>query len=488
MNFAEAMKRQSTLKLTENGAVAYNSIGNSLIELFSQIGALRPRSEEEIKNKFIAAYRQNPVLATKMLFYAGNIRGGLGERRTFRICLRALAQYNSKVVVANIHNIAYYNRFDSLFELIGTGAEKAMWNYIKETLFKDLDAAHIAKPVSLLAKWLPSEKAHSHKTRELYYRALSGLGLTPRRYRKIISHLRKYIDVTEQKMSGREWSEIDYSAVPSHAMKNYSSAFLKHDAERFTEYVMDVRSGDKKINSSALFPYDLVKNYMPWSPETSNLVAEEQWRALPNYIEGEHNIVVMADVSGSMVGRPMDTSIGLAIYFAERNKGPYANMYMTFTNNPHFITINPNDSLSYKVHQVRHNDVGYSTNLEAAFEAILNTAIVGNIAPDDMPEALVVISDMEIDGYMRGRGMDFVDEMKYRFWDHGYAMPKLILWNVEARNDTYLTQSEDVILVSGQSPAVFKSFINSIKGTTREEVMLETLNDPMYDRVDTSFC
>lgn len=488
MNFAEAMKRQSTLKLTENGAIAYDSIGDSIIELFSQIGALRPRTEEEIRNKFLSAYRQNPVLATKMLFYAGNIRGGLGERRTFRICLRALAQHNSQVVIDNIHNIAYYNRFDSLFELIDTGAEKAMWSYIKQTLNDDFKKACSNMPVSLLAKWMPSEKAHSVNTLNIYYRALSALGMSPRKYRKTISYLRKYIDVTECKMSAKNWDEIDYSAVPSHAMKNYNGAFAEHDPEGFAEYVMDVNKGNKKINSSALFPYDLVKNYMPWSPETSNLVAEEQWRALPNYIEGEHNIVVMADVSGSMAGRPMDTSIGLAIYFAERNKGPYANMYMTFTDNPHFISINPNSSLQCKVAQVRHADVGYNTNLEAAFDTILNMAVANGVSSKDMPEALVVISDMEIDDYMRGRGMDFVDEMKYRFWDYGYAMPKLILWNVEARNDTYLTQSEDVVLVSGQSPAVFKSFINSLNGATREEVMLETLNDPMYDRVDTSSC
>lgn len=488
MNFAEAMKRQSTLKLTENGAIAYDSIGDSIIELFSQIGALRPRTEEEIRNKFLSAYRQNPVLATKMLFYAGNIRGGLGERRTFRVCLHALAQHNSHVVIDNIHNIAYYNRFDSLFELIDTGAEKAMWSYIKQTLNDDFKKAHSNMPVSLLAKWMPSEKAHSVNTLNIYYRALHALGMSPRKYRKITSYLRKYIDVIECKMSAKNWDEIDYSAVPSHAMKKYNRAFAEHDPERFAEYVMDVNKGNKKINSSALFPYDLVKNYMPWGHETSNLVAEEQWRALPNYIEGEHNIVVMADVSDSMAGRPMDTSIGLAIYFAERNKGPYANMYMTFTDNPHFISINPNSSLQSKVVQVKYSDIGYNTDLEAAFDTILNMAIDNDISSKDMPEALVVISDMEIDNYMRGYGMDFVDKMKCRFWDYGYAMPKLILWNVEARNDTYLTQSEDVILVSGQSPAVFKSFINSINGTTREEVMLETLNDPMYDRVDTSSC
>lgn len=158
MNFADAMRRESNTKLTENGAFAYNSIGDSLMELFSQIGALRPRTEEEIKEKFLNAYRQSPSLATKMLFYAGNIRGGLGERRTFRICLRALAEYNSAVVMDNIANIPYYNRFDSLFSLIGTGAEAGMWHFVESTLLNDMRQARQGKPVSLLAKWMPSEK------------------------------------------------------------------------------------------------------------------------------------------------------------------------------------------------------------------------------------------------------------------------------------------------------------------------------------------
>lgn len=487
MNFAEAMKKEATGKLTENGAFAYNTAGNVLIDLFAQIGALRPRDDEEIQVKFLKAYRQCPELATKMLFYAGNIRGGLGERRTFKLCLKALAQYNPQVVIDNIPNIPYYNRFDSLFVLIGTSAEAEMWKYVEKTLLQDMKSAQKNKPISLLAKWMPSEKASSKKTRENYHRALSALKLTPRKYRKMLSYLRSYIDVTECKMSDNNWEEINYSTVPSHAMKNYSTTFTKHDEERFTKYMTDVRVGKEKINASTLFPYDLVKAYFS-ANKNIDTVVEEQWKALPNYIDGEHNIVVMADVSGSMAGRPMETSIGLAIYFAERNKGAYANTYMTFTSDPHFIRLDPHATLKEKIMDVRRAGVGYSTNLEEAFRKILVTAVNNNVNPGEMPEALVIISDMEIDRYMRGQGIDFIEEMKYIFWDYGYALPTLIIWNVEARQDTYLTQNDDVILISGQSPSVFKSFIGALNGETREDVMIKTLTDPMYDRVITTSC
>ena len=485
MNFADAMKIKSTEKLTENGAFAYNRLNSSLVELFAQIGALRPRTEEEIRQKFRDAYYEDKELAIKMLFYAGNIRGGLGERRTFQICLHELAILDPEIVEQNIHNVPHYNRWDSLFCLTNTPVSFAVWNYIFETLINDCKNMTNGKPVSLLAKWLPSEKAHSQKTRNLYHQVLKATGMPPRLYRKVVSRLRKYIDVTECKMSDNKWEDIKYPTVPAKAMNNYHHAFAKHDINGFEKYMLDVKSGEQKINASTLFPYDLVRKYTDCGIYLDSVV-EEQWKALPNYIEGENNVVIMADVSGSMYGRPMETSVGLAIYFAERNSGLYKNTYMTFTDRPHFIYLTPNHSLRQKVDDVMNRDVGYSTNLEAAFNEILNTALQAGVSDDEMPRALVIISDMEIDRYMRGRGLDFIEEMKYRFWDKGYTLPRLVLWNVEARQDTYLTQSEDVIMVSGQSPSVFRSFIGALNGETRYDIMLKTLNDPMYDRVVTT--
>lgn len=189
----------------------------------------------------------------------------------------------------------------------------------------------------------------------------------------------------------------------------------------------------------------------------------------------------MADVSGSMYGRPMETSIGLAIYFAERNRGDYQNCYMTFTDRPHFIKINPNDTLKGKVTQVRNTDIGYGTNLEAAFNYILSNATYNNVSNEDMPKALIVISDMEIDSYMRGHGLNFVDTMKNKYAQFDYKLPKLVLFNVESRNDTFLSQSDDVINISGQSISTFKHLCGVLEGKTTYEMMLEILNDKMYD-------
>ena len=502
MNFANAMFREGSTKRTENGAFAYDSTAQgALLDLFSQIGALRPRTECEIESKFAAAFREDKLLATKMLFYAGDIRqGGLGERRTFRICLRWLADNHPEIVNKNIELIPYFNRFDSWFVLCGTKCEKLMWENVAKTLAADMKAYNASVgtkhvPISLLAKWMPSENTSSEKTRQMAVKAQRALQLTPRKYRKMLSALRKHINVTERLMSAGEWAKIDYAKVPSYAMHNYGSAFAKHDYEHFNAYLQSVKKGEVKINASVLYPYDLVEKYMNtrevgtyygdcFVARNENAVVEAQWKAMPNYLTKPVNAVVMADVSGSMRGRPMATSIGLATYFAQHNTGHYHNQYLTFTSEPKFINIREGASLLECVKKVAEAGVGYSTNLEKAFLAILETAVNYEVPKNEMPKALVVISDMEIDKYMRpGRHWDFLDVMRKRFASYGYDLPRIILWNVNARKDTVLSQSEDVIFISGPSASSFKSLCQNLDGITAYELMVQTLNGKAYEKV-----
>lgn len=493
MNFANAVKTNTNAKYTENGARAYSTTGKALLDLFAQIGALRPRTEDEIANKYAAAFAADPLLATKMLFYAGNVRGGLGERRTFRICLKWLATNHADIVVKNAALIPHFNRWDSMFVLVGTPAEKEMWKVIADQLNSDMAAVAASKgrkaqPISLLAKWMPTETASSAETRKLAKRCMTNLGLTPRAYRKVLSALRKHLKVVETSMSAQEWEAIQYAQVPSYAMKNYRAAFAKHDPEGFAAYKASLVKGETKVNASTLYPYDLVAQYTKrsgyWNRTiTADTIVEAQWKALPNYVQGENNILIMADVSGSMSGRPMDTSVGLATYFAQHNKGDYHNLYMTFTDKPHFIELRKGATLAECVSKVMATDVGYNTNLEAAFNYILQHAISNRVSDEELPKALVVVSDMEIDRYMRQNKMDFVDAMRAKFARHGYTLPKLILWNVEARNDTFLTKQEDVLCVSGQSASTFRELCGNLDGKTAWDLMMETLGDKMYDIV-----
>ena len=492
MNFSEVIKENVSRTYTENGAKAYNTTGDKLLDLFSTAGALRTRSEDEIREKFKLAFDENPLLATKLLFYTGNIRGGLGERRTFKICLKWLAAEHPEIVIKNIALIPEFNRWDSIFELMDTPAENTMWTFIAETITNDISNLTVAKlmnsepHISLLAKWLPSENASSRKTRNLARKVISRLGVTPKKYRQFLSILRAQLKIVEKSMSAKEWNKINYSGVPSYAMKNYRNAFCRHDEKRFSEFIDSVKKGEKKINASTLFPYDIIHQYTSdqnWIFSANNYdeVLEQQWRALPNYVKDDSEVLVMADTSGSMYGRPMETSVGLAIYFAQRNKGIYHNTFMTFSSDPQYFYINEGASLQSNINKVAHSPWGMSTNLTGAMEKILQDAVANNIKPEEMPKALVVISDMEID-YCARDNWDYSDALSLKFEAVGYKMPKLVFWNVESRNDTFLTKGKNTVLVSGQSPSTFRSVLKTID-MTAYEAMLEVLNDPMYDCV-----
>ena len=492
MNFSEIIKENASRTYTENGAKAYNTTGDKLLDLFSTAGALRSRSTDEIREKFKLAFNENPLLATKLLFYTGNIRGGLGERRTFKTCLKWFALEHPEIVIKNIALIPEFNRWDSIFELMDTPVENAMWTFIVETFTNDISNLTVAKltnsepHISLLAKWLPSENASSRKTRNLARKVISRLGIAPKKYRQLLSTMRAQLKIVEKSMSAKEWNKINYSGVPSYAMKNYRNAFCRHDAERFGEFINSVKKGEKKINASTLFPYDIIHQYtnsQGWSFSANNYdeVLEQQWKALPDYVKDDSEVLVMADTSGSMYGRPMETSVGLAIYFAQRNKGMYHNTFMTFSSEPQYFYIDEGLSLQSNINKVARSPWGMSTNLTGAMEKILQDAIANDIKPEEMPKALVVISDMEID-YCARNSWDYSDALSQKFEKAGYKMPKLVFWNVESRNDTFLTKGKNTVLVSGQSPSTFRSVLKTID-MTAYEAMLEVLNDPMYDCV-----
>lgn len=494
--FVENAKLVGSRKLTENGGEAFNSTnGGALLDLFGVVGALRTREDYEIEEKFAAACKENLELATRLMFYARNVRGGLGERRTFRIMLKWFCRNYTDLAIANIPNVAEFGRFDDLYEYLDTPVEKKMWSWVFARLNDDYEKMLAHKPISLLAKWLKSINTSSAESRELARRTIEGLGFkSERQYRKVLARMREYLKVTEHQMSAQEWNEINYSQVPAYAIKNYGSAFAKHDFERWNAYLNALKNNVRgvKVNASTLYPYDLVRKIRRgWENYVYDELTEQQWKALPNYVGDGANVLVMADVSGSMFGygkeaAPVDTSVGLATYFAQRNHGAFAGLFMTFSARPRYITVNKSMSLATMCNNA-FEGAGLNTDLDAAFRLVYQTAVNNRVPVEDMPRALVVISDMEIDKYMRGRAdMSFVDKWKHTFEAAGYKMPQLIFWNVEARQDTYLgTARENVKYLSGNSASTFRDLIDTLNCRNAYDAMVKVLMNPMYDKVIT---
>lgn len=482
MNFADIIKEESKWTKTENGADVKNTTESAMLDMFAVIGSMRSRSEDEIIQKFELAYQEDPLTAVRCVFYARDIRRGLGERRVFRVLLPYMAKKHPNTLEYNIKLIAEYGRFDDLYSLVDTPLETLMWSFVKEQLRSDQDAMEQNRPCSLLAKWLKKADASSKNTRKLGIYTAQKLDMTVYNYKRLCNKLRKHIDIVEQRMSARQWQSIHYPSVPSRAMMNYRNAFSRHDEERFSEYLEEVQSGEKKINSSTLYPYDIVEKIL--YQHEDNRVLEAQWENLPNYIDESINAIVMADVSGSMSGRPMAASIGLAMYFAERNQGIYHNLFMTFSGKPQFVELK-GTTITQKIHFISKAEWGMNTDLEAALLKILELAVENNCSKEEMPKALIIISDMEIDTCTyQEKGEQFYDSVSKIYAEKGYQIPNIIFWNVNSRHDVFLADKnhKGVQLLSGQSASTFKNLIHCIDKSPME-LMYEILNGERYQAI-----
>ena len=481
MSFADAMREEGRFTRTENGAVALNTSGDARLDLFGTIGSLREADENRIITLFAEAYAQDKLFATKIAFYARDIRGGLGERKTFRTIIRYMAEKHPEALRPNLDLVGVFGRYDDLYELIGTPLEDDMWAAMKKQFEEDLQNFNAGNAISLLAKWIKTADASSHATRKLGILTAQKLGYPVYNFKRIVRSMRKQIGVVESLMSAGRWDEIKYPEVPSRAMMIYRKAFMKHDAERFGEFINKAEKGEVKINASTLFPYDIVEKILYGREgKIYGKVLEAQWKTLPDYVEKGTNALVMADVSGSMSGRPMATSIGLAIYFAERNVGAYHNLFMTFSGSPETVILR-GETLEQKIHNVKRASWGMNTDLKAAFERVLEIAEKHNTPQEEMPKAIVVISDMEIDR-CGNREWSFYDKMANKFRKAGYVIPNIIFWNVNSRHDVFHADHnrKGVQLASGQSVTVFKQILQNL-GYNPVEAMEKTINSERYD-------
>lgn len=487
MNFADLLRNEAKWTKTENFADALNTTGNALLDMYSSLAAMRGRKGDDLIRKFELAYAEDPLGALRCLFYVRDVRGGQGERDIFRTILRYSATKRPEVMAFNLPCIPVYGRWDDLYYLIGTPVEEDAWKLMKIQLELDIQDMEAGKPISLLAKWLKKANSSNKNTKVLGIYTAKKLGYSIYDYKRICSKLRKYLDVTEIKMSSGQWEKIDYQKVPSRAMLIYRKAFLKHDESRFQKYLEAVKKGEVKIHAGTLYPYDIVEKIL--YQQDRSPVLDAQWNAQPDYVKGGADFLVMADVSGSMSGRPMASSIALAIYFAERNPGAYHNLFMTFSTNPQICELK-GDNIFEKVAFLHRSPWGFNTNFEAAMQLVLDVAVRNRCTQEELPKALICVTDMEFD--YASRSMDrktYYQHIQEMFRNAGYKhAPTLVFWNVNARNDVFHGDSADegLILVGGQSASTFENlvrFLNQEKILTATDFMYEVLNGERYRMV-----
>lgn len=512
--FLNGLTNATNFTYTENGALTHKTTRSELLDMFAMGAAMRKRSNEDVILMFRKAFAENPIYALKCLFYIRDVRGGQGERRFFRVCIKDLANTNPDVVIRNLKHIPEFGRWDDLYVFVGTPVEKEAFALIKEQLALDV----ACKTPSLLAKWLKSENTSSRESRRMGNITRTYLGMTHKQYRKTLSILRDRINVLERLMSENRWDEIEFDKIPSRAGMIYKNAFARHDIERMKSdrevqsYADFAKDTTKKVNAKALYPYECVAEaakvmkawgYYGWGGaadmnDTERLMVNKYWENLADYFaKSTFNGMAVVDVSGSMTGSeasaPINVAISLGLYCAEKSVGPFAGHFMTFSSRPTFVKVEGVDFCD-KVKRMAGADWGMNTNIEAAFDLMLETAVRNKCSQDEIPQNLIIISDMEFDrcatcgpssgdrwghGGSRITSKDTLFETISKKWAaHGYNMPHLVFWNVDARqNNIPMLGNGPISYVSGFSPSIFETIMS---GKTGYDLMMEKLDSERY--------
>ena len=430
---------------THNGAVTNSTSLNPLVDLFFIAGACRKETQHNIELKLMASYVYDRVKTLKLIYWAGDIRHGTGERRFFKIALLWLNKtYPQELTPELIAFIPEVSRWDILFELTNN---EDVFGYIINQFIKEEN--------KLLFKWLPRKKQYNN----LAARICKFINMKHEQYRKILV---KNTKVVEQEMCANKWGSINYEQVPSIAAHNYQKAFSKHDGDRYGKYLESVKKGDKKINAGAIFPHQIIKNALVgYSAGTLSATDIAQWEALPDYLEGTtHSILPMCDVSGSMYSNnndPIAMSIALGLYLSEKNNGPFKDAFMTFSGNPKLNYLK--GTINQKIKQLSKADWAMNTDVNKAFRFILQRAVEEKVPQEDMPTTVLIISDMEFDS-CGGRHTNF-EMIEKEYIAAGYERPNLVFWNVNGRsgNVPVTINKQGVGLVSGASPSVVKAVL-----------------------------
>lgn len=509
------MKNYGNRSITENGALGYKTTGHELLDLNFKVSSLRNRTEVEIEQCFARAYYEDRKYAVKWLFFLRDILGGLGERRSFRVCLSYLAQTQPKTVLAVLPLVAEYGRYDDLLYLLETGLCEDVCKLLKTQLDADIKAMKKGKPISLLAKWLPSENTSSSKTKTFARIVRIQFGMTSREYRKTLSALRSYGNVVEVKMSASEWDAIEYDKVPAKANLKYEDAFERHDLERRVEYLKEALENGGKINVNGIMPYEIVHKIgldCFTRKSTDELLAEIMWKKLlENGFKNDWGLdqcIVVADGSGSMFTNvsgktnveAIEVCNSLAIYFAEQLSGVFHNKAITFSARPKFIDLAKGKSLKEKLEiMLAYHEVA-NTNIEAVFMMLLEMAIDNHVPKEQLPKQVLIISDMEFDMATGARPQYFFggrkdtfqpfnqtlfDTIEKLYEEAGYQMPRLIFWNVCGRSDTIpkVDNEQGICLLSGFSQNAMKiAQYKEIKDPY--ESLLKVLDSERYDKVE----
>lgn len=465
MTFKNAVLNTDVEARTANGMKALRSSLRNTTDLFFKFGASRGKT---ITVEFEKAYQENREVALRIIQWGRDVRGGAGERGLYRQSLLFLEKnYKDDLLDTRLlKNVAEIGRWDDLLIFTDQAVKDKSYGLIRDALEAN---------DGLCAKWMPRKGEVARDLR-------TWLGWSPKFYRKRLVELTK---VVETQMCDREWNAIEFSHVPSVAMARYAKAFGRNAPDAFEAYKSALEKGDPsvKVNASAVYPYDVIKSLRAGDER----LADAQWKALPNYM-GDAKVIPLVDVSGSMMtpagnGKMsvtcLDIALSLGLYCSDKNEGAFKDLFLTFSDTSKFVHLQGN--LSAKLRQMSMSDWGMSTNLHSAFNEILRVALTQKVAPADMPETVLILSDMQFNSCIR-HDNSAMEMIQRKFSEAGYKVPNIVFWNLNSHDSVPVRFDEKgTALVSGFSPSIMKAILESdMDNMTPEAIMLQAVSSDRY--------
>ena len=511
VNFMGSLQQQSNLVHSENGALMHESTFNPLLDFNFKISSYRNDRLAGI-NDWIKVLLDNsiaPKTKIKYLFYLRDAREGVGERDLFRASLLPTCEHYPQLIIPILKYIPEYGRWDDLVWLLDMTENKTVQQEVKSIIrnqwVKDIEDTNRGKPISLMAKWLPSTNASSKTTIRRGKMIAKVLGLNESIYRKALSKLRERLNVTETNLSAKTYDKINYSEVPSKAALLYKNAFQRNDELRYQKYLEGLKRGTEKVNASVTMPYEIVRKYCSRMGITLGSayynrkhqividsyvdeLLEQAWKNIP--CEDIANTLVVCDSSGSMCqpvsgstkAECIEISNALAIFFAEHSKGEFKDKFITFSSRPQFVDLSKCSTLANKIHIASLYDDCSNTDLYAVFKLILDTAIKGNMKSEDLPKNILIVSDMQFDGYYSRNYETLVETIRREYSEAGYEMPCLIWWNLTNRATVFPEIRGNCKLISGFSANNYKMVMSDKLDPW--SALMDVLNSKRYDIID----
>lgn len=301
----------------------------------------------------------DPVSGLRYLIHIRSIKYGFGIKDWFRSGLLYMANIHPEVVSNNLQSIVDFGCWRDLYILMNTTIESSVVKLFAKQLTTDLHTLHREqdKLLSLAAKWVLREKSQLNKRTNFRSKLCTQLDVSEEILRKTyLTPIRAALCITESLMCANKWDCIDYSRVPRECLRINCKHFLRHDPQRFSEYIISTNTGysdsrDFYNKTTDMYSLGMIPSRLPR--------VLEQYQTSP---DTDRKLYILGDTSGSC---KLNSTIEVIYQVLRLDTSTKWISWTDCTKISTIADINVKDFLELQVS-------GLETNLSTAVETILS--------------------------------------------------------------------------------------------------------------------